>query len=76
VLVDEAVTPLIISGLSPNAPQVEAFIEAAALAPKLTIRKHYTVDRQHRDVRLTPAGRRRVFKRSPPSSCTSRAFST
>ena len=60
VLVDEAVTPLIISGLSPNAPQVEAFIEAAALAPKLTIRKHYTVDRQHRDVRLTPAGRRRV----------------
>ena len=39
---------------------MEAFIEAAALAPKLTIRKHYTVDRQHRDVRLTPAGRRRV----------------
>ena len=60
VLVDEAVTPLIISGPCPNAQQVDAFIEAASLAPELTVRKHYTVDRQHRDVRLTPAGRRRV----------------
>jgi len=60
VLVDEAVTPLIISGPSPNAQQVDAFIEAASLAPELTVRKHYTVDRQHRDLRLTPAGRRRV----------------
>ena len=60
VLVDEAVTPLIISGASPNAQQVDAFLDAASLAPELTVRKHYTVDRQHRDVRLTPAGRRRV----------------
>ncbi len=60
VLVDEAVTPLIISGPSPDAQRVETFIEAAALAPQLVVRKDYTVDRQHRDVRLTPVGRRRV----------------
>ena len=60
VLVDEAVTPLIISGPSPNAAQVEAFVEAARLAPELKVRRHYTVDRQFRDVRLTPAGARRV----------------
>lgn len=60
VLIDEAVTPLIISGISPNAQQVDAFVEAAALAGQLTVRTHYTVDRQHRDLRLTPEGERRI----------------
>ncbi len=60
VLIDEAVTPLIISGISPNAQQVEAFVEAAALAKQLTLRTHYTVDRQHRDLRLTSAGEQRI----------------
>ena len=32
ILIDEAVTPLIISGDAPNPEQVEAFREAAALA--------------------------------------------
>jgi len=62
VLIDEAVTPLIISGQTPNAQQVEAFVEAAKLAPQLTVRRDYTVDRQFRDVRLTPRGRAQVTK--------------
>jgi len=60
VLIDEAVTPLIISGVTPNAQQVEAFIQAAKLAEPFEVRKDFTVDRQFRDVRLTPRGENKV----------------
>jgi preprotein translocase subunit SecA len=60
ILIDEAVTPLIISGASPNAEQVDAFESAAALADELTAGRDYRVIHRYREVRLTGAGRRRV----------------
>ncbi len=60
VLIDEAVTPLIISGDSPNAEQVEAFSQSAQIAEQLVAGKDYKVELRYREVRLTPAGRRRL----------------
>lgn len=66
VLIDEAVTPLIISGSTPNAQQVEAFIQAAGLAQHFELRKDFTVNRQFRDIRLTPRGRDKVAHVAEP----------
>ena len=60
VLIDEAVTPLIISGEAPNPEQVEAFQEAATLAAQLETPPHYRVDARYHEVDLTPAGKQRV----------------
>ncbi|MHC4563537.1 MAG: preprotein translocase subunit SecA [Planctomycetota bacterium] len=60
ILVDEAVTPLIISGEAPNAEQVEAFRRAAELAGELEENTHYTVNQRYREVELTSAGKRRM----------------
>ncbi len=56
VLIDEAVTPLIISGDVPNAEQVEAFRQAAEIAAGLEAGRHYRVNHRHREVDLTAAG--------------------
>jgi preprotein translocase subunit SecA len=58
VMIDESVTPLIISGDSPNAEQTEAFQTAATLAEPLQTPEHYKVNAKWREVRLTPEGRR------------------
>ena len=60
VLIDEAVTPLIISGEAPNAEQVQAFQQAAELAAELDADKHYRVDRRYREVDMTSPGRDRL----------------
>jgi len=60
VLIDEAVTPLIISGEAPNPEQVEAFQQAAELAEQLEPRRHYTINERYREVELTEAGKRRL----------------
>ncbi|MFW6065491.1 MAG: prepilin peptidase [Planctomycetota bacterium] len=60
VLIDEAVTPLIISGDAPNPEQVEAFQEASQLAEDLRSPEHFRIDRRHKEVRLTTAGQRRL----------------
>ena len=60
VLIDEAVTPLIISGSSPNTEQVEAFRRAVDLAGQLDEHRHFRVDRRFQDVTLTRAGRARL----------------
>jgi preprotein translocase subunit SecA len=57
VLIDEAVTPLIISGEAPNTEQVEAFLQAARLAESLRPQVHYRTDERYRDVDLTGAGK-------------------
>ncbi|MEE9213046.1 MAG: hypothetical protein V3U29_10370 [Phycisphaeraceae bacterium] len=62
VLIDEAVTPLIISGSSPNAEQVQAFERAAILAAELEPRHDFRVDRRFQEVTLTPAGRARLVR--------------
>ncbi|MHC4986281.1 MAG: preprotein translocase subunit SecA, partial [Planctomycetota bacterium] len=60
ILVDEAVTPLIISGDAPNPQQVVAFEQAADLAGQLAVNTHYTVNQRYREVELTNSGKRRL----------------
>jgi preprotein translocase subunit SecA len=60
ILIDEAVTPLIISGPAPNPEQIDAFRQAAQLAAQLETRDDYRVDPRYREVELTEAGKRRL----------------
>jgi preprotein translocase subunit SecA len=66
VLIDEAVTPLIISGDAPNEEQVEAFQQAAELAAQLDERRDYRVDVRHREVTFTRAGKERLGHLAEP----------
>ncbi len=66
VLVDEAVTPLIISGSSGNAQQTDAFERAAEIADELSGRQDYRVDGRFREVRLTSEGKERVDELAQP----------
>ncbi len=60
ILVDEAVTPLIISGQAPNDEQVATFNEAAEFARQLTVGRDYRVNQRYREVELSGAGKKRV----------------
>jgi preprotein translocase subunit SecA len=60
VLVDEAVTPLIISGPAPNPEQIEAFREAAALVINLKRDTDYRINARYREVELTNEGKERL----------------
>jgi len=60
VLVDEAVTPLIISGPAPNPEQTDAFCQAARAAEHLNYPAHYTINPRYREVELTTEGRQRL----------------
>ena len=60
VLIDEAVTPLIISSASPNQDQVSAYEQAADWAGELERDKEYTVDKKYREVHLTAAGKKHI----------------
>ncbi|MEM9881448.1 MAG: hypothetical protein AAF800_00840 [Planctomycetota bacterium] len=60
VLLDEAVTPLIISGGSDDPARAEAFAAAAALAERFEPGRDFRLDLRHRDLRLTPQGERRI----------------
>ncbi|MGE5296097.1 MAG: hypothetical protein ACM3VT_14840, partial [Solirubrobacterales bacterium] len=60
VLVDEAVTPLIISGPGPNREQLEAFRQAASAAGTLNRPADYRINPQYREVELTDQGRDRL----------------
>ena len=66
ILIDEAVTPLIISGEAPNAEQVESFKQAVQVAADLEPRTHYRVNHRYREVDLTSAGKRRVAELAEP----------
>ncbi len=66
VLIDEAVTPLIISGAGPNQDQVDAFERAARLAKELNPATEYRVDRRWGEVHLTPAGQQRLAELAEP----------
>jgi preprotein translocase subunit SecA len=58
VFIDDASTPLLISGDSPNPIQLEAFEQAARLAAELEPADDYTVEPDRSAIRLTPAGKR------------------
>jgi len=60
ILIDEAVTPLIISGEAPNPEQVDAFQHAAEVASELDPDVHYKLDQRYREVELTKAGKDRI----------------
>ncbi len=60
ILIDEAVTPLIISGPGPNPEQTEAFRQAAGLAAELQATDDYRVDLRYREVDLTDEGKQRL----------------
>ena len=60
VLVDEAVTPLIISGAGQNPDHAKAIAQAALLVGKLTPERDYRIDRRHREITLTAGGKTRL----------------
>ncbi|MDB6114156.1 MAG: preprotein translocase subunit SecA [Lacunisphaera sp.] len=62
LMIDEAVTPLIISRQLDNQAVVDAVLAAHPLADALEAEADYTVDFPRRDVRLTPAGQERVHR--------------
>ena len=66
VLIDEAVTPLIISGSAPNEEQVEAFTQAADIAAYFVPGEHYRVNHRYREVDLTGAGKRLLDELAEP----------
>ena len=66
ILIDEAVTPLIISGEAPNAEQVEAFRQAAQLAGELELKTDFRPNARHREVNLTAVGKRRLAQLAEP----------
>jgi preprotein translocase subunit SecA len=56
ILVDEAVTPLIISGQAPNPEQIESFRQAADVAGQLKPEVDYRVNHRYKEVELTAQG--------------------
>ncbi|HVZ93333.1 MAG TPA: hypothetical protein VG797_02370 [Phycisphaerales bacterium] len=56
LLIDEAVTPLIISGQSRNAEATGAYSLARVIAEELKEGEHFRADRARRDITLTRAG--------------------
>jgi preprotein translocase subunit SecA len=64
VMIDEAVTPLIISGDAPNEEQVVAFQQAAEVAMRLVQEKHYKVNTKYREIELTDEGFHEVMNLS------------
>ncbi len=66
ILIDEAVTPLIISGDGPNPEQVEAFTQAVSIAASLEAGRHYRVNHRYREVDFTPAGKDKLAELAEP----------
>lgn len=62
VFIDEAATPLLISGPGTNQEQIEAYEQAAQLIRHLDPDNDYRVDPHTRDVQLTPAGKQRLAR--------------
>jgi preprotein translocase subunit SecA len=54
LLIDEAVTPLIIARNQPNEVFEKACLAASAVAQTLEAGKHYTVDRQYKEITVLP----------------------
>jgi preprotein translocase subunit SecA len=62
ILVDEAVTPLIISGEGGNPEQIESFRQAAEIARQLEPNVDYTVNLRYREIELTKQGKANLIK--------------
>jgi len=57
ILIDEAVTPLIISSNSSDPIQADAFSRACEIAASMTAGLHYRVNHQYQEITLTGEGR-------------------
>jgi preprotein translocase subunit SecA len=66
VLIDEAVTPLIISQIQKNEMFAESCQVAHEIASQLQSNLDYQVDHQFRDIRFTPEGVRKIDERCGP----------
>lgn len=66
VLIDEAMTPLIISGQGTNQIQEETFIQAAQWARKLAQDVDFKVHHKYREIKLTPQGKERIAHMAKP----------
>ncbi len=66
VLIDEAVTPLIISGEGPNPEYVDTYAQASRLAGKLDPSKDYRIDSRYREINLTTDGKQRRAELAAP----------
>jgi preprotein translocase subunit SecA len=60
VLIDEAVTPLIISRQGQNAALRDACVEAQRLSEQFERGTDYSIDRRYREVELRPAGKEKL----------------
>lgn len=60
LLIDEAVTPLIISNSPEDEPNADRYRAAMALAEQLENKRDFTIDREIRNVDLTEKGRQRL----------------
>ena len=60
VLIDEAVTPLIIAGGGPNEEEAEAYRQAAKIAEQMDP-KNYVIDQRFREARLKEAGKEQMI---------------
>ncbi|WP_432799677.1 DEAD/DEAH box helicase [Poriferisphaera sp. WC338] len=60
ILIDESVTPLIISGDSSNGQESDAFLEARQMALRLEESIDYKVNERHQEVELTNQGREHI----------------
>ena len=60
MLIDEAVTPLIISGDAGNAEQTQAYLEAIDVAGNLTPDRDYRLQPRFRSAELTARGRHAI----------------
>jgi len=66
VFIDDAVTPLLISGDAPNQEHIDAYEKAARLAGALDPATDFRIDRRYRDIHLTQAGRQRLAEMAEP----------
>ncbi len=64
ILIDEAITPMIISGKDQNEVLHEAIQAARQIADLLLSPQHYRLDHVHRDVTLTPEGEQLIADKS------------
>jgi len=60
VLIDEAVTPLIISGTGSDSGETETFRQAAEIARHLEVESDYEIKPRYREIELTDSGKAKV----------------
>jgi len=56
ILIDESVTPLIISGHAPNPEQIDSFRQASEIADQLKLQIDYRINDRYREVEMTNQG--------------------